>query len=178
MNNIPHIFLDIDGVLALEQQFNSKKRHEEWNCYRFDMKCVKLFNKIIEETGAVIVLSSDWKYHYDLATMNNIFKWCGVVKSLEAFTCSFYGTKFFNLNDLEACRAEEIKQYVEINEITCWVAIDDLDLSPYIDDDNFVICPRVFEGIKQCGVKGKIINRLKEQQINIVIDLLSIKKKK
>lgn len=176
MNNKPHIFIDIDDVLALEEQFNSKKRHEDWNCYGFDKKCVKVFNAIVEETDAMLVLSSDWKYHYDLATMNNIFEWCGVKKSLDAFTCSFYGTKFFNLNDLEACRAEEINQYVELNGITCWVAIDDLDLSPYIEDNNFVICPRAFEGLKQCGIKQKIINRLKNKQLGDVVDLLTNKK--
>ena len=49
----PTIFLDIDGVLATTHQYytNRKKWHEMYDCYRFDEKCVKVFNDIIEKAG-------------------------------------------------------------------------------------------------------------------------------
>lgn len=53
MENRPYVFLDIDGVLATTAQFYSKKRHEEWDCYRFDPKCVKIFNQIIEKINPI-----------------------------------------------------------------------------------------------------------------------------
>jgi hypothetical protein len=54
-------------------------------------------------------------------------------------------------------------------EITHWVAVDDLNMSEKFGDvsggyqwglNNFVWTPKPKEGIKQCGVKEKIINFL------------------
>jgi len=161
MENRPYIFLDIDGVLATVPQFYSKTRHEAWNCYRFDAKCVNVFNDILEATDARIVLSSDWKTHYNLDTMNNIFEWNKIVTPLEDFTDDLWGTEEFrSLDQLEEVRASEILKYVNDHDISRWVAIDDLDLSPYLEDSNFVQTPRVMEGIKQSGKKLKILKRL------------------
>jgi hypothetical protein len=163
MVNRPYIFLDIDGVLATVPQFYSKKRHEEWNCYSFDKKCVNVFNDILEATDARIILSSDWKTHYDLDTMNNIFEWNKIVTPLEGFTDDLWGTaEFRSLDQLEEVRASEILKYVKDHDVDDyhWVAIDDLDLSPYLHDSNFVNTPRVMEGIKQSGKKLKILKRL------------------
>ena len=41
--------------------------------------------------------------------------------------------------------------------ITHWVAVDDLKM---FDLENFVHCPRSMEGIKQSGVKEKILKIL------------------
>jgi hypothetical protein len=158
--NRPHIFLDIDGVLATVRQFYMKKRHEEYNCYRFDPKCVKVFNDIIEKTDAIIVLSSDWRDHYSIKTMNNIFEWNAVNATVSKYTPSLWGIEFFRAEELEACRAAEILKFVKDNDVKKWVAIDDLDLKPYISEENFVWTPRANEGIKQSGVKDKILKRL------------------
>ena len=161
MENRPYIFLDIDGVLATTAQFYSKKRHEEWNCYRFDAKCVNVFNDILEATNAKIVLSSDWKTHYSLDAMNNIFEWNKIVTPLENVTDDLWdGEKYRSVDQLEEVRAMEILKYVNDHDIHQWVAIDDLDLSPYISDSNFVNTPRSNEGIKQSGKKLKILKRL------------------
>lgn len=156
----PHIFLDIDGVLATTPQFYSKKRHEEWNCYRFDTKCVKVFNEIIKKINPVIILSSDWKNQYSIETMNYIFEWNDINVKISDYTPNLWGVEFFKANELEACRASEIQTYVNNNQIKKWVAIDDLNLSPYISEENFVHTPRVNEGIKQSGVKEKILKKL------------------
>lgn len=152
--------IDIDGVLATTAQFYSKKRHEEWNCYRFDSKCVKVFNSIIEKTNPIIILSSDWKNQYSIETMNNIFEWNGIDVKISDYTPNLWGEEFFKASDLEACRASEIQTYVQENKINKWVAIDDLDLSPYLSEENFVHTPRANEGIKQSGVKDKILKLL------------------
>jgi hypothetical protein len=64
------------------------------------------------------------------------------------------------------CRVIEIKQYLHDHpEITHWVSIDDLNMGN--DEewktwglDNFVLTPKGNEGIKQSGVKEKVIKFL------------------
>lgn len=162
MNHNFHIFLDIDGVLATTAQFYSKKRHEEWNCYRFDHKCVKIFNIILDRIkDPIVILSSDWKLHYDLETLNKIFKWNGVNCEVTATTSDYWGNgKFKSLDQIEECRADEINTFVTDNDIKHWLAIDDLDLSPWIKESNFVRTPRESEGIKQSGIRDKILKRI------------------
>ena len=60
------IFLDIDGVIVtashLADLHASGKRVADHNgLHRFDPRCVKNFVKILDATGAKIVLSSSWK---------------------------------------------------------------------------------------------------------------------
>jgi hypothetical protein len=75
--------------------------------------------------------------------------------------------------DLELERYMEIQHWInEHPEITNWVAVDDLNMSvDFLGDrfsssdgtekkpglTNFVLTPRVNEGIKQSGVKDKIL---------------------
>ena len=155
-----YFFLDIDGVLATTYQFGSKKTHPVHNSYPFDVKCVKVFNKICEAINPIIILSSDWKYHYSIDQMNEIFEWNGIKTKITDFTSSSWGVKFTCLTQLEECRADEILKYVNENQIQNYIAIDDLDLSEWIPDENFVICKRIDEGIKQSGVKEKILKRI------------------
>ena len=159
------LFLDIDGVLATSHQFhtNRKKWHETYDCYRFDEKCVKVFNKIIEEIDPIIILSSDWKDHYTIEQMNDILKWNDVKSTITDFTDSSWGVIFKSVQQLEECRAYEILEYVKKHDIKEWVAIDDLDLSPWISEEHFVRTPRVNEGIKQSGIKDKILKRLQNE---------------
>lgn len=169
------IFLDIDGVLATANDFGVGKDKNEWDAYRFDAKCVKVLNEILEETDAEIILSSDWKKSYTLLEMRGIFAHNGVIKGPIGVTpnSQYYADGF-----LEGGRGYEIKQWIQLNckgmpvgdfnrgDFT-WVAIDDLKLDDNGQDDffekglNFVECPRVREGIKQSGIKEKILKILK-----------------
>jgi hypothetical protein len=155
----PFIFLDIDGVLATSHQYyTNPKKWPDYGLYRFDDKCVKVFNQILEKTNATIILSSDWKDKYPLHAMNNIFKVNDIIEPITDYTISLWGEKYKNLmTDLEICRAEEILDFVSRYDIENWVAIDDLDLSPWISSENFVHTPRANEGIKQSGIKNKIL---------------------
>ena len=163
MNENIYIFLDIDGVLATSHQFNSnrKKWHPTYDCYSFDEKCVKVFNSILDNiSGVTIILSSDWRYPYSIEEMNEIFKWNEVNAVISDFTSSSWGMTFTSLQKLEECRAYEINQYVAKHDIKNWIAIDDLDLSQWISAEHFVRTLRVSEGIKQSGIKDKILNIL------------------
>ena len=159
------IFLDIDGVLATDKEFMMNRtkfqtKHPEAKelhiPYPFNPGCVKIFNEILQETDAKIVLSSDWRLHWNLEDLDKIFKFNGVIKSPEA-TTSFFKWKMSS--GLELDRVKQIEQYISNSEITNWVAIDDLNLSNL--GDRFVRT-KDSEGLKQTGLKNKILNILSD----------------
>jgi hypothetical protein len=161
MNSNKYLFLDIDDVLTTMFQYNQKKEKwdKEYDRYHFDAKCVKVFNAIIEKTNPIIILSSDWKLKYTVEQMNRIFEINGVKSIVTDYTPNLWGTQFKSYQQLDECRSTEINNYVEEHQITNWVAVDDLNLFPWIPL-NFVRCTRATEGIKQSGVKDKILKIL------------------
>lgn len=150
--------------------------------YRFDnfnKKAIKVLNEILELTGAEIVVSSDWKRWATVEEMGQYYESQGIVKKPIAFTpnlseCNNYGEDFpwSRQWDLEQTRSLEIKQYLQDHpEVTEWVAIDDLNMGKtgkyYSVDfthdwglDNFVLTPKGNEGLKQSGVKEKVLSFL------------------
>ena len=189
------LFLDHDGVICLSNNWGGRKN--KWAKYRsanpetspnlkdapvevrfddFDSKAVKALNGIIKETGAEIVISSDWKLHATLGELGDYYESQGIIKRPIALTpdiqnCTVHGNIFMWSQewDLEQVRTIEIKQYLhDHTEITHWVSIDDLNMGkigePWKDIwaiDNFVLTPKSSEGIKQSGIKEKILKYLK-----------------
>ena len=164
--NEPIIFLDIDGVLATNKQYNLNAvnfmHKNEWANklkvkYPFDKGCVDIFNEILTETGAEIVLSSDWKYYYTLDQLDIIFKENSVIKSPIDVTTD----DMVSMSYLEKNRAYQIKTYIKTNKNEKYVIIDDLNLYNFYEslENNFV---RTYnsEGLKQLGVNDKIIKLL------------------
>jgi hypothetical protein len=187
------IFLDHDGVICLSTEWGGRhKKQKKWGGrkmsmsdmeipleYRFDnfnKKAVKVLNEILEETGAEIVVSSDWKLHCNLEEMGEYYESQGIIKKPISFTLKSHECKWYDNNvfpwerqwDLEQSRSIEIKQYLADHpEITNWVAVDDLNMgktglsfSMEFEHewglDNFVLTEKDSEGIKQTGVKEKI----------------------
>lgn len=184
------IFLDNDGVICLSNNWGS--RGKKWSKYRsdnpeassilkeapvnvrldnFDAKAINVLNEILNETGAEIVVSSDWKLHATLEELGDYYIEQGINKRPIEFTP--------NLGDFDKSadglfswkgwyskkRILEIQQYLELHtEVESWVAIDDLNMSPEYNQgyglDNFVLTARSNEGIKQCGIKEKVIEFL------------------
>jgi hypothetical protein len=143
----------------------------------FDKKAIKVLNEIIEETGCEIVVSSDWKLHATLEELGDYYESQGIIKRPIALTpniqnCTVHGNVFIWSPrwDLEQTRTIEIRQYLHDHpEVTHWVSVDDLNMGkigePWKDEwaiDNFVLTPKSNEGIKQSGVKEKIIKFLTE----------------
>ena len=163
MNINRYIFLDIDEVLATTHQFytNRKNWNPEYNRHRFDEKCVKVFNSIVETTNPIIILSSDWKRDFTIEQLNRIFEINGVNCKISDITPNLWGIQYKKLQDLDECRAEEILKYQvdHADVIDKWVAIDDLNLTQWMPD-NFVRCTKASEGIKQSNVKEKILKIL------------------
>ena len=193
------IFLDNDGVICLANNWGSRyKKQDKWGGrklsmssneiptqYRFDnfdKGAVKVLNEILEETGAEIIVSSDWRFHATLEELGEYYLSQGIIKKpigvtdmfKDIFPREWSGLRF--RADLELERSMEIGHWVENHpEITHWVAIDDLDMSVEFlslnflskdgsDDNpgltNFVHTPRSSECIKQSEVKEKILKFL------------------
>ena len=152
------IFLDIDGVMCTTSCYG-KGTANKWGSYMFDQKAVIYLNYIISETGAEIILSSDWRNQYTLHEMREIFCHNGVLKGPIGFTPSM---KTYKGDNLEGGRADEIKAWLEANawkNDIKWVAIDDLNMDEWLHP-NFVHCPNENEGIKRMGIRDKIIKIL------------------
>jgi hypothetical protein len=195
------IFLDHDGVICLSNNWGG--RTKKWAKYRsanpesskllsdapvdvrfddFDKKSIKILNEVLQETGAEIVVSSDWRFHASLEELGEYYtsqgiskKPIGITKKLGEFDEpeNFPWTRRFGL---EQSRSLEILQYLNDHpEIIKWVAVDDLNMGipqyheswgdMTMDDwglSNFVHTPKSSEGIKQTGIKEKIIKMLND----------------
>ena len=191
------IFLDHDGVICLSTNWGG--RTKKWSKYRsenpesssdkldapvevrfddFDEKAVRILNQILEETGAEIVVSSDWKRWANVEEMGEYYESKGIIRKPIALTPDLGDCTWENEDrenwvwsprwDLEMSRVVEIRQYLHDHpEITHWVAIDDLHLGKTDESwknwglTNFVLTPRSNEGIKQSGIKEKVLKYLK-----------------
>lgn len=190
------IFLDNDGVICLSNNWGG--RSKKWAKYRsanpetsnyhsdapvgirfddFDKKAVKVLNEILEETGAEIVVSSDWRYHATLDELGEYYLSQGILKKPIGVTkrlvdCNQPEDFIWSREwDLEQSRSLEILQYLKDRpEVTEWVAVDDLNMGKNENWkiwglDNFVLTPKSNEGIKQLGIKEKIIKYLSNVDI-------------
>jgi hypothetical protein len=102
-----------------------------------------------------------------------MFQEYGIIKTPIDTTPNFlqYQSKSgFSKEDLEQNRISEIKDWLKQHpEVTHWVAVDDLDMSekfgsisgnPNSGLTNFVLTPKSTQGIKQSGIKEKILKFL------------------
>jgi hypothetical protein len=91
----------------------------------FDPRCVRWLDLIIKQTGAQIVLSSDWK-KMGLERVKEMWKARNLPGTVINVTISLSGMQ----------RKKEILEAVEFYNPKTWVAIDDMDLT--IPAANFV----------------------------------------
>jgi len=151
------LYTDIDYVLSLSSEYTQKQTKWGW-VSRFNAKAVSVYNEILEKTGALPVISSDWKHHYTLTQLQEIFVDFAGISRIPVDTTPYIPGA--TLQQLEEFRAKEILQHVEKRNPDAWVAIDDLDLSKWIDPLHFVHLPHMNEGIKQSGKAKEVIKLL------------------
>ncbi len=183
------IFLDHDGVICLGSEFGSRFKKQKRSkaesiaddsipiLERFDnfnTKAIKVLNKILEETDAEIVISSDWKKWAGLEELGFFYESQGIIKKPIALTPNLkdfdeYSDSLFHYKGwYERARILEIEHWLKNNPVDSWVAVDDMQLGEYINEEgvtngglkNFVHTPRLYEGIKQSGIKERIITFL------------------
>jgi hypothetical protein len=188
------LFLDNDGVIALLNNWGG--RTKKWKKYKklnpeitsdtlapvdvrfddFDKKAIKVLNEVLEETGAELVVSSDWRLFATLEELGEYYLSQGIIKKPIGVTKRYIGCdkpdgfEWKKSVMYEQQRCVEVMQYLTDHpEITHWVCVDDLELGETDSKgftqkwglSNFVHTPRASEGIKQSGVKDKLLEYLK-----------------
>jgi len=118
------LFLDHQGVMRLKPVCWSTGKPE---LNDFDKSAVKNINDIISETDCEIVVSSDWKLWVDLSEMQRFYRSQGLIKVPIGYTTD-KSSEIKSRDDIARLRVEEIKEWLHYNDVSTWVAIDDLDL--------------------------------------------------
>ena len=118
-----YLFLDIDGVLNNYDWY--EYRHDnpgnfnckglEWVKSEIDPECVKRVIRILESTGAELVISSNWRGDPDLKKK---FELVGLPLEFDI-------TPYVFIGDEHAIRGEEIKKYLDGHEPGNYAILDD-----------------------------------------------------
>lgn len=118
----PIIFLDFDGVLNTEQYqaltaVSGDPDKDAWGPL-FDPRALSNLRKIIDATGAAIVISSSWRYIHRLGSLRMMWEIRGLPgEILDTLPC---GASYIS-------RGEDIECWLNQHEQTDYVIIDDLD---------------------------------------------------
>lgn len=201
------IFLDNDGVICLARNWGSRfDKQKEWGGrkfgmsmsevpieYRFDnfdQDAIQILNQVLEETGAEIVVSSDWRLNATLEEIGDYYESQGIIKRPIGFTEVFHFTEWLEegfikdhgdfpwnrSENLEQNRYFEIKRWIrDHSDVTHVAIIDDLHMGRHVENSsygpfdredwgfaNFAWTPNDMEGIKKEGIKEKIIKFLND----------------
>jgi hypothetical protein len=120
----PVVFLDIDGVLNSKQWYahdaashdGISTERERWE-HSIDPECVQRLNRILQQTGAVVIVSSSWRKTHALSEIVSILESRGFSGEVDGAT-SANGT---------LSRTEEIAEWLAENRppVAAYVVIDD-----------------------------------------------------
>lgn len=122
------IFLDIDGVLNTQETF--EKIHIEYQetgkrRIEIDTEKVEYLKEIVEETGALLVLSSSWKIFFErkegkILPKNN--KYGELLNILKSYNLFIYDTTY---QGGYKTKEEEIKDWLKNKKVDSFIIIDD-----------------------------------------------------
>ena len=124
-----YIFLDIDGVL------NSEHTLEDRSTSIASIICdqyLENLRNIVEKTDAKLVLSSSWRVYFGEYTKEprNIFA-IHLVQALAKHNLKLHDMTPFIKGNFSNERGLEIKTYMDQNNITDYVVIDDEEFSDF-----------------------------------------------
>jgi hypothetical protein len=184
------LFLDIDGVLqppGSQDRFEHMRNKEEMEClfkeleekygadyrkfdladvaatyYDWDLDSVKELKRILDETGAMLVISSNWRegkmgdYFPELLKIHDLRKYLfGYTPSLDYE----FVRNFPEYKDFYNTRSAEIVDYLRYHpDIKNWVAVDDMNLTKDFPENAVRTWPK-----------------LKKNDADICIEILSTK---
>jgi hypothetical protein len=175
------LFLDNDGVICLSNNWGSRFKKQKKEGFlvsndpdmpvylrfdNFDQKSIKVLNNILLQTGAEIVVSSDWKRWATVEELGDYYLSQGIIKRPIGVT-KFFDDLDINIDNYDPNYSLEIERHFEILDwlkdhpmVTHWVSVDDLNMSNSGRNwglTNFVLTPSSNQGLKQCGVKEKVL---------------------
>ena len=135
MNNRKIIFLDIDGVLNTKWWYTQMDRNtpRDKYGYAFDPKAVANLRRVVEETGAGIVISSSWKC-MGLSQMEDMWDERNLPGKVVGITPNSVSDELLVDTDIDSMelfhiRGEEIKEWLikHGKHVSHYVIIDDMD---------------------------------------------------
>lgn len=153
MRDMKVVFLDFDGVL------NSEKYVCACGHYGviLDPTRMALLKRIVDATGAKIVLSTSWREHWN----KDVEKADAVEKKINAIFSS-YGLTILDKTDVYSRREAEIEAWLMMHpETVSFVVLDDRLLDSPVLRGHFVKTTNYFNGLDEKNVEDaiKILNR-------------------
>lgn len=141
------VFLDFDGVLnnsefAAHQYKNDESAQDSMGLDLFDPKAIEYMNRIIDATGAKIVITSSWRY-LGLAKLQKLWKERGLHGEIIGMTSLHVvdelilekGTEWLERETNGSPRSEEIAHWLKTYDINAtyginanYVILDDLPM--------------------------------------------------
>ena len=135
MNERKIIFLDIDGVLNTKWWYTRMDRNtpRDKYGYAFDPKAVANLRRVVDETGAGIVISSSWKC-MGLSQMEDMWDERNLPGNVVGITPNSVSDELLVDTDIDSMelfhiRGEEIKEWLTKHgkHVSHYVIIDDMD---------------------------------------------------
>ena len=129
------VFLDIDGVLNTKWWYTQMDRNtpKDKYGYAFDPNAVSNLKKIIDETGADIVISSSWK-SFGISELEDMWQDRGLPGKLIGITPNTVSDEMLLNADLDhmelfSIRGAEIKEWLTKHgkHVSHYAIIDDMD---------------------------------------------------
>ena len=129
------VFLDIDGVLNTKWWYTQMDRNtpKDKYGYAFDPNAVDNLKKIIDETGADIVISSSWK-SFGISELEDMWQDRGLPGKLIGITPNTVSDEMLLNADLDhmelfSIRGTEIKEWLTKHgkHVSHYAIIDDMD---------------------------------------------------
>ena len=107
------IFLDFDGTV----KFNGNRR--------FHLEAIEALNHIIARTGAQVVISSIWRYNYNLEQLQGMLNRDGFQGEVIGETLKDPDPEGGSSIIIPLPRGKKILLWAEEHQVTDWVALDD-----------------------------------------------------
>lgn len=144
------LFLDVDGVL---NNMTTKERWDghsygpqvdaEWGFTGIDSRIVPIFNRLIRQTGALVVVSSTWRLDTSVEELSHVFAgfgmWCEIVGFTPNMRRRPGGWDPYGDTWTVVPRAHEIKAWLDANvgSYESFAIVDDDPSAAEKDDDLF-----------------------------------------
>ena len=165
------IFLDFDGVLNTEHyqnllQYQGKPWQDEYGAF-FDPNAVKQLKRIIDATGADIVVESSWKY-LGLDAMKELWKIRSLPGRVIDITPSSISDEYLSNVDLDNLDASML--HCKGLEIASWLSEQKKqDIRYVIIDDEYVI----LDSQLPYFILTNLYEGITEEQANKAISILN-----